>query len=181
MGDSITFGQHLAFGAQAWPARIGAIGRGVCGETTRQALERWPRDVQENPADITVIQYGHNDCNRWDTDRGLPRVSLEAFSANLVEMVHRCRMFGTRPMLCTATPTSRRDDYDEDVAEYSAEVERVADRMDVPLIDVRTAFYSHRRGLGELLMSDGVHLSPPGHQLYADTVQAALVRSLVAA
>lgn len=172
IGDSITFGQHLDIGVPAWPARIGAIGRGVCGETTRQALERFPREVQENPPDVAVIQYGHNDCNRWETDGGLPRVSLEAFKANIAEMVERCRAFDVKPVLCTATPTRRDALYDEDLLTYSCAVALVAVRMDVQLVDVRDAFY--RDSLNRLLMSDGLHLTEAGHQLYADTVQHAL-------
>lgn len=181
MGDSITFGQHLPFGVPAWPARIGAEGRGVCGETTRQALERWPRDVQDNPADVTIIQYAHNDCNRWETDHGLPRVSLEAFKANLVEMIRRCRACGTRPVLVTATPSRKNDVYDDDLLVYSCAVASVASAWNVDLIDVRDAFYRQHRRLGELLMADGVHITEAGHELYAETVERAAVWPLVAA
>ena len=180
VGDSITFGQHLPFGVPAWPERIGATGRGVCGETTRQALERFPRDVQDDPADITVLQWAHNDCNRWDSDRGLPRVSLEAFRANLVEMIHRCRTFGTTPALVTPTPTRTTAAYDEDLIEYSCAVASVGTHWGVHVIDVREAFYGSGR-LSELLMSDGLHLSSEGHQVYANVVENALVRAQVAA
>lgn len=179
IGDSITFGQHLPFGVPAWPERIGAVGRGISGETTRQALERWPRDVQDNPADITVIQYGHNDANRWDTDAGLPRVSLAAFTANLEEMIDRCRAFHTRPVLCTPTPTRKNPDYDDDVLAYACALISVAIKLDVQLVDVRDAFY--RDHLGELLLDDGLHLTDAGHALYADTVEKALVGTQVAA
>lgn len=177
IGDSITFGQHLELGVPAWPARIGAIGRGVCGETTRQALERFPREIQENPPDVAIIQYGHNDCNRWETDGGLPRVSLPAFKANLAEMVDRCRAFNVKPVICTATPSRRDPIYDDDLLAYSCAAALVAVRQGVQIIDVREAFY--RGSLPELLMGDGLHLSDAGHQLYADTVEHAL--SLVAA
>jgi lysophospholipase L1-like esterase len=169
VGDSITFGQHLEFGAEAWPARVGGEGRGVCGETTRQALERFPRDVQDDPADVTVLQWGHNDANRWDTDNGLPRVSRQAFEANLVEMIDRCRVFNTRPVLCTLTPTSKNDLYDCDVKAYSRIVRMVAAINDVDLVDVRTAFFD-AADLDLLLMDDGLHLTEEGHDLYAQTV-----------
>lgn len=179
IGDSVTFGQHLDPGLDPWPLRIGAVGRGISGETTRQALERWPRDVQENPANVTVIQYGHNDANCWQTDRGLPRVSLDAYRANLAEMVHRCRMFDTTPMLCNIVPSRKNPGYDEDVAEYSAALEQVAARMHVELVDVREAFLA--LDLDRLLMGDGLHLTDDGHAVYAHAVESVLLRAQVAA
>ena len=179
VGDSITFGQYLDLGVDAWPARIDAEGLGVCGETSRQALERFPRDVQENPADVTVIQFGHNDANRWATDHGLPRVSIESFSANLTEMCRRCRAVDTSPVLCTLTPTRKTREYDRDVHYYNAELRRVASTEKVAVADVRQAFLDSR-DRDDLLMDDGVHLSETGHELYAATVHA-VVWSKVAA
>lgn len=171
MGDSITFGQHLPFGELAWPARIGCEGRGVCGETTRLALERFPRDVQENPAAVTVLQWGHNDANTWETDGGLPRVSPAAFKANLEEMVARCRAFNTRPFLCTIVPSLKDIPYNERLNDYSLIVETVGRTLDVAVCDVRDEFA--QRDLAGLLLDDGVHLSSDGHELFALT----LVRS----
>ena len=57
-------------------------------------LERYPRDVQEAQPDLLTIQFGLNDCNCWETDRGVPRVSEAAFVANLIEMIDRGRVFG---------------------------------------------------------------------------------------
>ena len=91
IGDSITAGQGL-HPASAWPYRVpGYEGRilahGVPGDTTRLGLERFPKDVQAYEPEAVIIQFGHNDANRWETDRGLPRVSPDAFHANLHEMV----------------------------------------------------------------------------------------------
>lgn len=168
VGDSITFGQYLPPGVPAWPERVGAVGRGVCGETTRQALERFPRDVQNNPADVTILQYGHNDANQWESDRGLPRVSLGAFEANLREMLRRCRVFHTISMLCTITPV-REDDYEKP---YDEAIRYVAEEGNVRLIDVRAAF--ELAGTDALLLDDGLHPSEAGHELYAEVVKAVL-------
>lgn len=179
VGDSITFGQYLPLGVPAWPERMGATGRGVCGETTRQALERFPRDVQENPADVTVLQWGHNDANRWKSDNGLPRVSRRAFRANLREMVARCRAVGTRPVLCTLTPTLKDIDYDTDVSAYNRAVWTVASKDGVQVADVHTTF--RLTDTHSLLLPDGLHLSDAGHELYAATVSEAVYPALVAA
>lgn len=182
IGDSITAGQHLAPGEKAWPALIHGhkvIARGVNGDTTRLMLERFPADVQEQAPDVVIIQAGHNDCNRWASDRWLPRVSLEAFAANLREMFSRCRAFDAEPIVCTPTPTRRGIAYEQDLCDYAGTVRLAAHECGVQLVD--TSFAFHTRKLDRVLLADGLHLSAEGHQLYAACVADALVRSRVAA
>jgi acyl-CoA thioesterase I len=172
MGDSITEGQYCDV---SWPDFLDAahvVNRGVSNDTTRMMLERFPTDVQKHGADVVVLQAGHNDANRWETDRGLPRVSPDAYGANLREMVDRCRAFGATPVLCTITPTRTTDAYAEDVEFYNAILESVARTHDVVIADVRSVFDDH--DLEMLLLSDGLHLSAEGHELYAQCVQKAL-------
>jgi lysophospholipase L1-like esterase len=173
IGDSITAGQHLADGELPWPALIeghDVVAAGVPSDTTRLGLERFPTDVQAREPEAVVIQFGHNDCNRWETDRGLPRVSEAAFAANLAEMVARCLAFGAVPFLCTLTPSMRSTQHAEDVERYDRILrERAADDF-VELIDVRELFGQDAR----LLLADGLHLSPAGHHIYAGAVQRTL-------
>jgi len=179
LGDSITAGQHLAAGEKAWPALIkghDVVAAGVPSDTTRLGLERFPQDVQAKGPEAVVIQFGHNDANRWDTDRGLPRVSQAAFAANLAEMVARCRAFGAVPFLCTLTPSTRSQQHAEDVERYDRILRGVAEA--VWLIDVRRLFWllsTFTPQVNEnLLLDDGLHLSPAGHRVYAAAVQGAL-------
>lgn len=169
-GDSITAGQFVPE-AQAWPALLTGhttIVRAVPGDTTRLGLERFPK-VQEIRPDAVVIQFGHNDANRWDTDRGLPRVSLAAYEANLHELVARAQHFGIRPYLVTLTPTWKGPLYDATCETYDGVLRGVAKRTGVDLIDVRERIDG--RGF---LLDDGLHLNATGHQVYAARVQAAL-------
>lgn len=167
-GDSITAGQHLD-PELAWPALLGWEARGVPGETTRQALERFPRDVQESGAAKVVIQFGLNDCNRWETDRGLSRVSEAAFEANLVEMVERARRFEIEPALVTITPTLKGVEYEEAAEAYTQTIVWLADELTVPIYDVRDEL--EHLPLDELLLPDGVHLSAEGHRFYAEILR----------
>lgn len=172
IGDSITFGQHLIDDRKAWPWLVeGTVSsRGVPGDTTRLGLERFPRDVQAECPAVCIIQFGHNDCNRWETDRGLYRVSPRAYKANLEEMVERARTFGAVPLLCTLTPSYRSDTHALDVQRYDSLLRRVADEEAVRLIDVRVAFADDR----SLVMEDGLHLTEAGHRVYAETAQKVL-------
>ncbi len=176
IGDSITYGQLLDDLERSWPTILAGINgnkiisRGVPGDTTRLGLERFPRDVQNFGPDIVIIQFGHNDANRWESDRGLPRVSPTAFKANLVEMIDRTRTFDGEPLLCSLTPTTRSEELAQDVTYYDQIIRRVADEENVRLIDVRAAF---AEGI-DLLMKDGLHLTEKGHERYAEAVQRTL-------
>lgn len=186
IGDSITAGQYLPDGDQAWPLILRralpddteVLGRGVSNDTTRMMLERFPADVQSRAPDIVVIQAGHNDANRWETDRWLPRVSLPAFSANLQEMIARCRAFSATPVLCNLTPTAKDPEYEVDARSYSDEIQTVAALLDVQLVDVRGMFL---KSTGRLMLDDGLHPSPEGHAVYARAVQTSLLPLAVAA
>jgi lysophospholipase L1-like esterase len=176
IGDSITYGQHLADDSKAWPnlLREGVQAFGVPGDTTRLGLERFPADVQASAPSVVIIQFGHNDANRWQTDRGLNRVSPRAFKANLEEMVERARTFGAIPLLCTLTPSHRSDTHALDVQRYDSILRRVADEEAVRLIDVRSAFLPAVVSAPLFIMEDGLHLTERGHKVYADTVQQVL-------
>lgn len=177
IGDSITTGQGLGPSEPAWPRLLNGhavIARGRPGDTTRLALERFPEDLQSLTPDAVIIQFGHNDANRWATDRGMPRVSERAFAANLTEMIERCRAFGAVPLLCTLTPSHRSERHAADTARYDAIIREVATAEHVALIDVRCAFDDR----ADLLAADGIHLSAAGHRVYAEQVMATLREAL---
>src|SRR5262245_18623684 len=109
-GDSICNGQGLAI-HKGWVTRISAslselpgsrrdelvvVNSSVNGRTTRQALESMPYEVQRPGVDVIIVQFGMNDCNIWETDRGNPRVSPLAFEANVREIIQRAATFGAR-------------------------------------------------------------------------------------
>lgn len=170
LGDSITAGQHLADGEPAWPALLSSgevLARGVPGDTTRLGLERFPRDVQAAQPDVLVIQLGHNDANRWQTDLGLPRVSLPAFRANLHEMIDRAETFDIRPILCTITVSLRSRQHELDCSEYNVTLTEVALARGVRLANPRAVITGDH-------LRDGLHLNADGHRAYAAVVAEAL-------
>lgn len=172
LGDSITFGQHLDRDL-AWPSLLRGYevtNAGVPGDTTRLGLERFPRQVQVPMPDAVIIQFGHNDANRWDTDRGLTRVYDRGFTANLEEMIFRSQAFDIVPFLVTMTPTRRSQRHAIDCGRYNNLIREVAAVTMTTLIDVRPAFFS----ADEYVMADGLHLTEAGHVAYAEVVQQAL-------
>ena len=200
-GDSICVGQYVS-PHLTWVARCAArvaeeLGDGVLvvnssvnGDTTRLALERMPADVQGYEPDLVVVQFGLNDCNRWETDRGAPRVSPAAFEANLGEIVDRAARFGAREVLLhTNHPTLRLAPhpvwggaYEDGNRAYNEIVRRVAERREgVTLVDLDAAVHERvaaGEALERLLLPDGLHLAEAGHVVYADIVEPPLLAAL---
>jgi lysophospholipase L1-like esterase len=196
MGDSITEGQYVHH-SKRWAeltvnrlkqALEGALDaerfyfycHGFSGETTRQGLERFPRDVQQYRPHVMTLQFGLNDCNCWDTDLGLPRVSEAAYRANLLEMIERARRFGAEEIvLSTNHPTLRNkklssgQTLEERRRIYNGIVREVAKGTKVVLCDIDAAFAGFsKEQLADLLLPepDVLHLSAAGHRVYADAI-----------
>jgi acyl-CoA thioesterase I len=200
-GDSICFGQGVSI-HKGWVTRISAslgalsqeLGRqvllmnaSISGNTTRMALERMPYDIQSQNPDVLIVQFGMNDCNYWETDRGNPRVSPAAFRANLMEIIARGYTFGCRRVLLNTNHPTGRDQslmphttitYQESNERYNETIRSVAQELGdrVVLNDVEAAFRTHINGSADTLRSlllpapDLLHLSETGHDLYYDLV-----------
>ncbi len=207
LGDSICFGQ-LVSPHRTWVSRVAEMLPGLLtcrvlvqnasinGNTTRQALERMAYDITSHSPDYLLVQFGMNDCNYWETDRGVPRVSKAAFSANLLEIVERALVTGTRHIflntnhpslkgafrhLPTQTHFASNREYNEVIrATHRLMMEG---KMPVTLIDIEDVWNRRLRGedaerLEDLLLEDGIHLSPLGHDLYFEIVGGEVAQEL---
>lgn len=208
-GDSICFGQGVAL-HRTWAVRLSQfvaaelaphgvmaslINPSINGDTTRKALERMPFDIQTRAIDAILIQFGLNDSNCWESDGGLPRVSEEAFAANLREIIARARRFGARVvMLNTNHPTTRTHDdmpgiqktFEMSNQGYNEIIRSVA-RADGELVlnDMGDHFArlvaTGERDLAGMLLDDGLHLSEDGHDAYFDFLSARVAAAIMAA
>ncbi|MCK5777530.1 MAG: SGNH/GDSL hydrolase family protein [Rhodospirillales bacterium] len=202
-GDSICVGQHISI-ERTWVARtsydlarlgeelgvsIVSENRSINGNTTRQALERMPFDVQSQGYTFLLVQFGLNDCNFWETDGGLPRVSSRAFEANLAEIISRGLQFGAKkiflntnhptgrsgPMVSTSPKTFQEmnEAYNEIIREVAG-----ANSEFVTLIDIeaacRKAIARAEIGANDIVLEDLLHLSDVGHEHYHRLVSPVL-------
>lgn len=206
-GDSIAFGQ-LVSPHNTWAVRFSRFiaetfeddriilnNASINGNTTRQALERMPYDIQSHHPDYVLVQFGMNDCNYWKTDNGVPRVSRDAFSANMKEIAQRALIFGAKKVLFLTThptPLDRKFDwadvsYEESRIAYSQATRQACAELmeagkDVCLVDVEQRFYQdfekHMTKSDNYLLEDCIHLNTRGHDLYFDIVSNSFKRVL---
>ncbi|EKD28640.1 MAG: Lipolytic enzyme, G-D-S-L [uncultured bacterium] len=204
-GDSICFGQGISLHS-GWVCKISkaidkyskknkrkitVINSSINGNTTRQALERMSYDVQSHAASVIIVQFGMNDCNYWQTDHGLPRVSPEAFKANLSEIVDRAVHFGAMKIFVnTNHPTEKNEkipygsvSYQESNAIYNEGIRKLAsEKKMVDLNDIEKHFYGEikktKTSIKDYLLEDGIHLNLAGHNLYYNLVCPSLIKAL---
>lgn len=198
--DSITFGEGVkenqkwyyllneALKREYWnqPVQIQGFCEGVSGETSRMGLLRMHTSLfRWGGADVIMIQFGMNDCNFWETDSGLPRVSPASFVANLKEMIARCRHWGIEEIILqTNHPTLRNKimanskSYEENNQEYNGLIRMAVRDLKVTLLDIHDQFVKTLKQnsdlkLNELLLPypDLLHLSEKGHYVYFQCVK----------
>lgn len=159
---------------------------GVGGNTTKNARDRFARDVLAYKPRVVVIQFGINDAavDVWKKPpAAMPRVSLSEYEQNLRWMIGTLRQQQAKPVLMTTNPirwTARlRDVYgkppyrpdDADgfdapvLSRYNEVVRRLASELAVPLVEVHKAFME--KNADELLL-DGMHPNDEGHQIVAE-------------
>ncbi len=135
------------------------------GQTTRWAaknLDRWLR--QWNP-EAAILMFGTNDLNN---------VGVEDYEATLEDVVERCLDHGTVVILSTIPPRHGRE---EKAARFAEAARRVAERLQVPLVDFHAEILRRRPDdwdgaqdqfreyqgydVPTLIARDGVHPSNP--------------------
>ena len=200
-GDSISFGE-LVNPHKTWVNKVSdkieeefngkysVINSSVNGNTTRLALERMPSDVQKYGVCFLIIQFGMNDCNLWETDKGLPRVSIEAYKSNLIEIANRGFHFGAKRIyFLTSHPTPKTKkfkyadlSYESNRQKYVNIVRDVSQIINKSrLIDfdlIFSNFLSEKSEIKKYILSDGIHLNEKGHDFYYSNFFPILLKDL---
>ena len=174
---------------QGIPAQV--INAGIGGNTTRNAVARFEKDVLQKKPDLVVIQFGINDSavDVWrDPPATKSRVSLKQYEANLRSLIDQLQKQQIKVILMT--PNSLRwiprikklygkPPYDPDdplgfnkfLKNYAEAVRKIAKEKQVPLVDIYAAFekYAAREGQSaQDLLLDGIHPNTEGQRMVAD-------------
>ncbi len=188
-GDSIFVGQYISI-EKIFVNKIANFfsktnknlifhNRSINGCTSRQALERMQYDVFGLCPNIVNIQFGINDCNVWETDSGHPRVAVQSYINNIIEMIDRCLFKKVNYIIInsnhplnrhTKLPNSKFS-YEQMNSKYNNELRKKLKDYNkkVLFFDIRKEViksYHSTKKKYEYLVDDGVHLSQNGHDFY---------------
>jgi acyl-CoA thioesterase I len=171
-GDSLTAG----FGVdpdEAYPALVQkkiddaklswrVVNAGLSGDTTAGGLRRldW---VLKRPVDLFVIELGGND--------GLRGIAPATTRSNLEAMIQRIRQRYPDVKLVIAgmqMPTNMGPEHTRDFAAIFPDVARDSGAVLIPFLLEGVG------GVPSLNLPDGIHPTPQGHQIVAETVWATI-------
>jgi lysophospholipase L1-like esterase len=200
-GDSITEAAQVGLDDR-WPEvvrralqerfpdrRIVMINSGVGGNTTREGLARFDRDVLAHQPDFVTVEFG-NDA----TAEEHRHVSFDEFTANLdrirreiVEKRHGRVVLLTFPPIIDAWHTWRDHEFykpsgglDAYQELYRRLTREFAAGSGLPLTDIDRALRDEMavHGAGEFILPDGVHLTARGNRVVAQAVFDVLSRAI---
>jgi lysophospholipase L1-like esterase len=174
-GDSIT--------KRGYPAELGkllgveVVNAGVGGNTTTAGLKRMQRDVLDLKPGVVVISFGTNDSR---VDAPKVHVPVDHYTANLRQMIARCREIRARVVLCTVPPINpepyfqrhAKPAFDElgglpkILDGYRAAVLRLGAELGLPVVDLGQQLVATPAWLS----ADGVHPSPAGNTILAQRI-----------
>ena len=152
------------------------IGSGISGNKIYDLYLRMDEDVlSKNPA-MVVIYIGVNDV--WHKRTGGTGTDADKFEKFYQAIINKLKANNIKTILCTPAAIGEKTDFsnpqDGDLNEYSKIVRNLAQKNDLPVIDLRKAFleYDLKNNPGNksngILTTDGVHLNAKGNQLVAD-------------
>lgn len=120
---------------------VKVVNHAIGGRSTNSFISegRWERLLSElSPGDYVIIQFGHNDASTRP-DR---HTSYEDYQLNLEKFINESRAKGAFPVLATSVVMRTFKDghlIDDRLKAYPAITRRVAQNMNVPLLDINVA------------------------------------------
>lgn len=153
------------------------INAGVGGNSAREAMARYERDVLVHDPDLIMLEFGGNNHDIWEPER---RVSDEEFKEHLQVFKKKlppgCKVLVmTFPPIISEQHVYSKDHPGKDVdGELNSQRQIVRDfakENDYYLFDLYKLMYEDRY---KLLLPDGVHHNKAGHAFMAEKLYEAL-------
>lgn len=186
LGDSITqygasnpagYVKLVVSGLSINGIAVDPVFAGVSGDRSVDMLGRLEADVLAKKPAFMTLSCGVNDV--W---KGKDGVSLEAYQANITQIIERAKAAGVRPIILTATMISENPDEETNrqLAPYNEFLRDLAAERNLPLADVNArmqeevrmarASNAPRWNRNFYLTCDSVHMGPRGDQMMAECV-----------
>ncbi len=165
---------------QSHPDQYTVYNRGISGNTTAQAFDRFSQDILPLLPGVLLIEFGLNDANVYGHTR-LPRVSLSEFERNMREFHRLALKHDSLPVFICNHALGEVDDeqgnggnFNDNFAPYNLKIITLAEELDCHLIDLPAQMQQRKISLDEFVSDDQVHITSLGNQHYAEMVFSGL-------
>jgi len=158
------------------------IGAGIGGNKIYDLYLRMEDDVLSKNPNIVVLYIGVNDV--WHKASSGTGTDADKFAKFYQAVIDKLKAKNSKVILCTPAVIGEKTDgsnqQDGDLTEYSKIIRGLAEKNDLPLVDLRKAFLQynlvHNTGNKDrgILTTDRVHLNAAGNQLVADEIWKAI-------
>jgi lysophospholipase L1-like esterase len=158
------------------------VGAGIGGNKVYDLYLRMEDDVLAKNPDIVIIYIGVNDV--WHKTTSGTGTDPDKFEKFYDAILKKLREKNIKVILCTPATIGEKTDFsnkqDGDMNYYSNIIRGIAQKNNLPLVDLRKSFLDYNlknnpenkdRGI---LTQDGVHLTAKGNQLVADLMWNAI-------
>jgi lysophospholipase L1-like esterase len=160
------------------------IGAGIGGNKVYDLYLRMDDDVLAKNPDVVIIYIGVNDV--WHKASSGTGTDADKFERFYNAILKKLKDRNIKVIICTPAAIGEKTDFsnqqDGDMNAYSSIIRSIAQKNNLPLIDLRQAFLDYDlknnpenkdRGI---LTTDRVHLTAKGNQLVADEMWKAIKR-----
>ncbi len=154
------------------------IGAGVSGNKVNDLYLRMDEDVLAKGPDVVVIFIGVNDV--WHKQTFGAATEANEFEAHYEAIIKKLQASDIKIIICTPAvigeKTNGSNDLDDDLNKYSNIIIELAQKNDLPLVDLRQSFLTYNLANNPqykhagILTTDGVHLNEAGNQLVAEEI-----------
>lgn len=152
------------------------VGSGISGNKVYDLSLRLEEDVLSKKPDIVVIYIGVNDV--WHKRILGTGTDADKFENFYNSILRRLAVNNIKAVLCTPAVIGEKTDFsneqDGDLNKYSNIIRSIADKNNLPLVDLRRVFLDYdlknnpANKESGILTTDRVHLNAKGNQLVAE-------------
>lgn len=152
------------------------VGSGISGNKIYDLYLRLDEDVLSKKPDVVVIYIGVNDV--WHKRNAGTGTDPDKFEKFYTAIIKKLAVNNIKTVLCTPAVIGEKTDFtneqDGDLNKYSNIIRGIADKNNLPLIDLRKIFLDYNlknnpsNKESGILTTDRVHLNAKGNQLVAE-------------
>ena len=158
------------------------IGKGISGDKVYDLYLRIDSDVLAKNPDVVVIYIGVNDV--WHKVSAGTGTDADKFERFYKAIIKKLKEKNINVIICTPAVIGEKTDFtnqqDGDMNKYSDIVRKIAQKNNLPLVDLRQKFleyskqYNTENKESGILTKDKVHLNAKGNQVVAEEMWKAI-------